>query len=193
METGETEAQGLLVDLDPLIVKWSSSGEPEDITASLENPRNSAKTQIVRTSSSEGKAAFSPESYKDLLLDRKPGGSNPFRVVIQTQHNSFMSSEFQVHVGISVAIIRTEKNVVSIAPLVDNSQVPFYSFQGKLLLPKRGKLEYVTFGDDMTYGHMKFKVDHPELIDWNSAKFAYFGPNDPRAVRTVKYINTGFN
>src|SRR5205823_5081295 len=40
-------SNGIEVDLDPLDVKWSSSGEPEDIKVYLENVQTSTRTAPI--------------------------------------------------------------------------------------------------------------------------------------------------
>ena len=183
-------AHDVPVDLDSLLATWTSTGDAEDVTVSFENVRSGARTGPLRVGSADGHLVIPPEAYHALLTERARNGANPFRIVIQTAGRAYESNTFDVLVGMTVAVVRTARDSVQVGALIDNTLIPNYTFQGRLLLHKHSPgLHLLTFGDTMHYGRSTFHVAAPESIDWGLSKFAYFGPDDDRRVRVALYID----
>src|SRR5229473_4497490 len=65
-ESTNPASQGIPVDLDGLRVKWSASGDPEDIAVSLQQMVSQRQTPTTIVRSTEGQVVFAPEDYRDV-------------------------------------------------------------------------------------------------------------------------------
>jgi hypothetical protein len=186
-------ARGAVVDLDPLDIKWSSSGEAEDIDVYLENVQTSLRTVSVKCHSSENVVHFSPDTFKALLADRTMGHANRLRAVLQSKTESFSSKPVEVSVGLTVLTLLDQKAMLTVAAMIDNSRLPFYDFQAKIVvLGRTGNRAPLSIGPNIPYQFKSLKVTHPKELDWDNARGVYFFPDDPRSVRFEWLIEDTF-
>ncbi len=177
-------AKGTLVDLDPLEVKWSASGEPEDLKIYLENIQSSTRTSALKGSSTENVVRFSTADYKNILINRNKGTVNRIRAVIQGKEGTFTSDPVDLTVGFTVLTVVDDDAKLTVAAMIDNSRIPFYSFQAKIVVPNRiGNREPLSIGPDIPYQFRSVSVSRPKELDWDNARGVYFSPDDPRLVR----------
>src|SRR2546429_99139 len=109
------------------------------------------------------------------------------RAVLQTTHAAFFSSEFPIQVGTIILAVHIEPLRVKIIGMIDNTAIPDYDFEAKLLLWARapGKEPApITYGGKIHYGQNDFMLDPALRYDFASAKLAYLGPDDQRIART---------
>jgi hypothetical protein len=74
-----------------------------------------------------------------------------------------------------------------IVGVIDNSAIPFYNFDAKLLVwaaHAGQQAEPITFGGSIQYGHNDFNLDPALKYDWSTRKLVYFGPDDPHTVKS---------
>lgn len=180
------EANGLPVDTDTLELTWVAEGPAEDVTVCLENPQTGARSVDLRTRTSQQRIQFAREDYRNILLSRERAGSNRIRAVARTKNDAFYSAEFVLMVGIEIMILPVEDDkAVWVAALIDNSSINNYVFDGKGLVHRRdGQFDPFSFGDTFKNPKTIFPVAAFDEMDWATAKFAYFGPDDSRIVRT---------
>ena len=184
MSSTEPRSKGLPVDLDPLQLSWVTTGEPEDVKAYLENIQTSLRTAPVIAPSAINKVLFSPEIYRGLLVDRKRGGSNQIRAVVQTKKAAFASDPVDLRVGITVLTLVYSDGLLDIAAMIDNRRIEFYDFDTKVVVPPRNSSgKYFSVGPHIPYYFKKIKVPRPHALDWDSINAVYFGPDDSRTVR----------
>ena len=177
-------AGGLLVDLDALQVSWRSSGEPEDVRVYLENVQNSLRTAAERVPSSANSIRFGPEAYRGILSVRERNGSNRLRVVMQAKSLSFASDAFDLRVGLTILTLVDASGKLTVAALVDNTRVPFYDFQAKIVIPpSTSKTSYLSIGPNISYRFKPQQISVAARYDWNGAKGVYLGPDDARLAR----------
>ena len=186
-ESTDSQAAGMAVDLDPLRVSWSAAGDPEDIAVVLEAMDSHRRTEPKTVRSTESQVVFSPAEYQSILGSRNHGESNRVRAVLQTARSSFFSSEFPIQVGTTIIAVHIEPLRVKIIGMIDNSAIPNYNFEAKLLLWARAGQAApapMSYGGNIEYGHNDFLLNSALHYDWASAKLAYLGPDDRRTVRT---------
>jgi len=177
-------SNGIAVDLDPLDVKWSSGGEPEDIKVYLENVQTSTRTTPITCHSTENFAQFSPENFKSLLTQRDKGRYNRIRAVFQTKEETFSSDPVSVAVGLTVLTLVDQTGNLTVAAMIDNSRIPFYDFQAKIVVPGRTERRApLAVGPNIPYQFKSMKIPRPKELDWDDARGVYFSPDDPRLVR----------
>jgi len=175
-------ADGLAVDVDPLLVTWSSSGDEQAIRVWIENADTGERSSTFSTYSGQSSLSISNTDYSEILSHRSRGKFNRVRVVFQANDSQFRSKETKLHVGITVLAVVYD-NQVKIAAMIDNSAVSFYRFEAKLVAwPERG-LEPAHFGGWIT-GVEDYSVENAADYNWSTAKLAYLGPDDARLVRT---------
>ena len=76
-------AEGLLVDLDPLKVEWTSSGKEETVSVFLENVDSQRRSGKKTVSSSVRSVRFDPADVLAVATDRTNRGKNRVRTVIE--------------------------------------------------------------------------------------------------------------
>lgn len=176
------EAGGLLVDLDPLRVTWQAEGEPSEIVIRLENLDTAHQTRPLHSRSTAGDVLVKRDDLVSILSERRFWQSNRVRVVVQAGQGTFYSEEFALHVGLRVLAVAYDAHV-KLAATIDSALVQGYNFEARLVVPKRGTLDYLSLGGEISGGQREFPVDHPTQYDWGAAKVAYLGPDDARLVR----------
>ena len=177
-------AKGLVVDLEPINVKWVSSGEADDIDVYLENVQTGMRTAPLRCHSAENAIRFEKDDYKSLLSNREKGQNNRIRAVLQTKKEHFSSLPADVAVGITVLTLLDKRGVLTVAAMIDNSRIPYYDFEAKIVVPARAANRApLAIGPQIPYRFKSIKVPKPREFDWNSARGVYFSPDDARLVR----------
>lgn len=175
---------GLPVDLDTLQVSWQSSGDPEDVKAYLENVQTSMRTDPLIISSSEQKAEFQAVSYQRILQNRERGQANRIRAIVQARDAVFRSDPFDLQVGVTILTVIDAEDRLTIAAMIDNSRIPNYDFEAKVVVPSRSSArEDLSLGPAIPYEFATQRIAHAVQFDWRSAKGIYIGPDDPRLVR----------
>ena len=71
-----TDAKCALVDLDPIIVQWSSTGRDERVSVFLENVDSGRRTQKKTVSSNVRSVRFEPPEVLDAATSREFHGAN---------------------------------------------------------------------------------------------------------------------
>jgi hypothetical protein len=183
VESANPEAKGLAVDLDELVVRWTATGDPEDIDISLQELGRNRQTESKKVRSTEGRATFEAAEYRPVLSSRAHNGQNRIRVIAQAQRGSFVSPEFPVRVGTKIMVVRFDDKRLKMMGTIDNVAIDFYNFEATLAVQRKGSLEPVVFGGRIEYGKNDFAIDGASELDWGSRKLVYFGPDDPRVVR----------
>jgi hypothetical protein len=182
------------VDNDPLQISWQSSGEPEDVAAYLENVQTHARTDMVMVPASEHTVRFQPDSYRAILANRQRGETNRIRLVLQSKRASFLSDVMDLPVGITVLTVVDSAAQLTVAAMIDNSRVPNYDFEAKIVVPPRSSAgQFLSIGPHIAYQFKSHKVIHPKELDWSSAKGVYIGPDSPSLVRFTFLIDNSLN
>jgi hypothetical protein len=175
-------AGGLLVDLDPMRATWQADGEASEIAVYLENLDTGQRTRALQSRSTAGEVSFKRDDYAPMLSERRFREANRVRVVAQSGERAFYSRDFPLHVGLTVLAIAFERSV-KIGATVDNSLVQGYSFEARLVVPKRKGVDYLSIGGPISGGQKEYPISAREPYDWAGAKVAYLGPDDIRLVR----------
>ncbi len=92
-----------------------------------------------------------------------------------------------MHVGTTILAARMDPLRVKIMGMIDNTAIPKYDFEAKLLLWARARKEEpapFTYGGIIHYGHNDIMLDSELRYDWGTIKLVYLGPDDRRIVRT---------
>ena len=186
-ESTDPTAGDLAVDLDGVRIRWSATGDPEDIAVSLEAMDSHRRTAPKSVRSTESQIVFSAAEYRPILSNREHAGVNRLRAVLQTEQMSFFSPEFPMHVGTTILAVHIEPMRIKIAGMIDNTAIPNYDFEAKLLLWARvskQELAPFTYGGTIKYGHNDFLLEPALAYEWSTAKLVFLGPDDRRVVRT---------
>jgi hypothetical protein len=110
---------------------------------------------------------------------------------MQLGQQTWTSREFQLHVGIRILVFFDhDDGTVCASALIDNSSIPNYFFEAKVIAWYAAAPPSVaSFGDKMKNPKTCYEVRDPGLIDWSTLKIAYFGPDDDRIIRTETLID----
>ena len=196
LESDSSDAGGLAVDLDPLLVTWTSSGEPKDVEVCLENVVTGRRSRPVRAQSLNHRVTFPAGSYDEVLSERALNKLNRVRVIVQGPREMFRSLDLDLRVGhtilvlVSVDAAKADAATVTVAAMIDRQRVPFYDFDAKVaLFPRRGVVGGVSLGDRFVYGDPPHSVADARTIDWQRTKVVYFGPLEPKTVRTELVVD----
>ena len=73
---------------------------------------------------------------------------------------------------------------VKLGAMIDNSVVPRYRFDAKLVVPRAHSTEYLSLGGTISNGQRDFEAPDANAYNWSAAKLVYLGPDDRRLVRT---------
>ncbi|HYR88493.1 MAG TPA: hypothetical protein VE422_30720 [Terriglobia bacterium] len=186
LESRNEEAKGLAVDLDDLVVSWTADGPSEDLVVQLENIQTGRRTGEFKATSSEQRLTFPFGTYRDLLSNRRNGSVNRVRVIARSLTRVFMSEPVEVRVGITILAVPVEEDsALWMSALIDNGAIQGYRFDARLVVWSRKASESpASFGGEVKNPKAVFPVSNFSQLDWRSAKIAYFGPDDPRLVRT---------
>lgn len=186
-ESTEAAAEGLPVDLDGLRVRWSATGDPEDIQVRLEEMAHQRRTSAKIVRSTEGEVTFAPEEYGQILTNRDHGGENRLRVAVQTAKSAYFSPDFAMRVGTTILAVHMEPLRIKIMGIIDNVAIQNYDFEARLVVwaaAPHQEATPITYGGNIPFGHNDFQLDPKLNYDWKTVKLVYFGPDDPRVVRT---------
>lgn len=183
ISSANSDAKGLPVDLDNLIVQWSAAGATEDVKAFIENIDTGERSRELRVRSGTGSVEFVRDDYLSLLSNREFRGWNRVRAVFQAGNNYFYSDDFKLHVGLTVIAVNFGEKV-KIGAMIDNSVVQEYDFEARVVAWHRNEPDTISLGGEITNGQQDYPIEHSEQYDWRNAKIAYLGPDDPRLIRT---------
>ena len=177
-------SDGLPVDLDPLQISWQSTGEPEDVSVYLENVQTSGRTDAMIAPSSTNTVRFVPDSYHKILQNRQLGQTNRIRAVMQAREAVFASNPIELPVGITILTVVDAEARLTVAAMIDHGRIQNYDFEAKIVIPSRSLARAsVSIGPSIPFRFPVRRVNHPNQIDWDSAKGIYIKPDDPRLVR----------
>ena len=184
LESVDSRAKGLAVDLDDLRLSWKATGPAKDVSVVLENIQTGRRIEALKVNSGTGSAVFQSDSLSPLLSERHFKRQNRVRAVMTLPTGDVTSPEFSLHVGMRVmALPDPAEKSLTIAALIDNRLVQDYAFEGKALTwRKKAPVEPRTWGGAMT-GKQKFMIPEFEDYDWASLKMVYMGFDDLRTVR----------
>ncbi len=207
----EAQADGLLVDLDPIRVVWESRGEEMEVSVLLENIDTKSRTRRKITISSRRFVDFEPKDLRNILHNRNYKGKNRIRALLETSNDTFDSGIVSIFVGLQVKLV---VQFLLVQPGKDDRRINLLnaSINGwtqKLLSSRpNGILEQyclkgIFFSKQKSGAEMAQTVDSCkkmsdirgevtlnwiDRIDWRKPyRFEYHGPDDPRLVRTQVY------
>ena len=190
------EAQGLLVDLDPVLAEWTARGKEEPVSVFLENVDSHQRSAKHIVSSSVHSVIFEPAEVAQVATNRSYRQKNRIRTVIEWPENTVYSELQDLMVGIEVQLMLNGKLVGpaesgrpfnGLFATIDKSSAnlpPDYCFDGDFVCVTGTGPTVVPLRSCANDG----EVIIPVLKDVNWAKpyhFVYDGPDDPRIVRTA--------
>jgi hypothetical protein len=192
----EKQAEGLLVDLDPLQVSWRADGDEEVLSVCLENLSSGAKTRRKSVVSSARTVNFLPQDLAPLLEDRSYKGVNRIRALVETSRSTFSSRDVDILVGIRASLMiggtlisqgEERGKISTLFATIDDSteHVPSgYCFQGDFFaFDVSGAAVVQALRSCNSDGEVRLsKISD---INWNRPHgFIYHGPDDPRLIRS---------
>lgn len=173
------------VDTQPVAVQWTKAGDDQDVSVTLLNAETGARTAPLSARAADGKLVLQPEQLTKVLAHRGVGEANSIRAVVQTRQGSFQSSPTPLAVGVTLEAVKFDETRIRIVPLIDNTIVPNWPFEARLLVYTQGPNPMpVSFGGKLVAGEDTVKPDPHTRYDWSTAKLGFIGPGDPRAVVT---------
>lgn len=191
----EKDAGGLLVDTDPVIVRWNSTGKVERIAVFLENVDSGSRTPKKEVSSDVRSAYFKPSDVTNVAVNRGYRQSNRVRSVVEWSSNRSTSEIRNLLVGINVELMLNghllspdgkKRTIHTLIATIDQSTASFppdYCFGGDLV----GWTNRNPIVIPLRSCNSDTEVVIPSLdtIDWNRpVGFVYHGQDDARIVRT---------
>src|SRR5439155_7274324 len=85
----------------------------------------------------QGSVAFDADTYRPVLTERSRGGKKRVRLVLQSRKAAFKSDVKDLEVGITVLTVLDGDANLTLAATIDNSRIPFYDFEAKIVVPGR--------------------------------------------------------
>jgi hypothetical protein len=190
------QAHGLLVDLDPVIVEWSSGGSEERISVFLENVESSSRSTKKVVSSNARSVTFLPDEFRGVLAERGYRKRNRIRSVVEWSIGTKQSETRDLLVGIQASLMLNgrlitpteDRPIHTLMATIDDSTefMPSnYCFSGALAGWTESNPIVIALKSCNSKGSYEVMIPELETLNWDrSAGFVYFGPDDSKIVRT---------
>lgn len=188
-------AGGILVDLDPARVEWTTKGKDEQVTVFLENVDSQTRTEKRSLNSNVHSVDFDVHDMKRVATSREYRGSNRIRAVVEWSDGNAVSDVANVAVGINVelALFGTvvgdtpDRTIHTLLATIDqsNERLPAdYCFSGNFVCYIRGHPTVVPLRS--CNNDTEVKIPDLDKVDWSKPTgFTYNGPDDAKIVRTT--------
>jgi hypothetical protein len=190
-------ANGALVDLDPIAVEWTSSGTEERVSVFLENVESGGRSVKKTVSSNVRRVVFQPDELRGVLTERRHRRMNRVRSVIEWSGGTKESEAQDLFVGVRITLMLNGRLITPsenrpintlIATIDDSTEFmpQDYCFTGALAgWSRSGSSLVIALKSCNSKGSYEVQIPELDNVDWNrQAGFVYFGPDDPRLVRT---------
>jgi len=139
IQNADSSSHEQIVDIDPIAVTWTSSGQNAEISAVLENIDTGKQTKRLNGRASDGKIKFEADAYTNydkILSNRNPNGANRLRAVLYSGNEAFKSREFEIKVGVKIICYPDGKNNIIFNAIIDQRIVDNFHFAPILTLFK---------------------------------------------------------
>jgi len=189
------DAEGLLVDLDPVEVSWQSQGEPEQVTAFLENVDTGAQTEKKTIAADVREVTFSPTQVHAVASDRKYRHKNRIRSVVEWPKGKSTSQPVDLLVGVDVELAlygklisasRKQNVIHTMVATIDDSTANLpadYCFTVDLV--GRSQTSPVVIPLKSCNADTEVSIPGLNALDWRRyPSLVYNSPDDNRIVRT---------
>jgi hypothetical protein len=189
------DAEGLLVDLDPIDVEWQSQGVPESVTVYLENVDTEARSEKRTLGADIRNVVFTPEQVRAVATDRVYHHKNRVRTVVEWSKGRSTSQPIDLLVGIDVELALYGRLITpsgkagvihTMVATIDESTATLpidYCFTADLV----GRSKTSAFVIPLRSCNADTQVSIPGLntLDWQRPLgLIYNAPDDRRIVRT---------
>lgn len=189
------EAEGLLVDLDPIAVQWQSEGVPEPVTVFLENVDTAAQTEKRTVAADIREVVFSPAQVHAVASDRSYRHKNRIRSVIEWSKGKSVSQPMDLLVGLDVELAlygklisasRKQNVIHTLVATIDDSTATIptdYCFSVDLV--GRSQTSPVVIPLKSCNADTEVSIPALKTRDWRRyPSLVYNSPDDRRTVRT---------
>jgi hypothetical protein len=189
------EAEGLLVDLDPIAVQWQSEGVPEPVTVFLENVDTAAQTEKRTVAADIREVVFSPAQVHAVASDRSYRHKNRIRSVIEWSKGKSVSQPMDLLVGLDVELAlygklisasRKQNVIHTLVATIDDSTATIptdYCFSVDLV--GRSQTSPVVIPLKSCNADTEVSIPALKTLDWRRyPSLVYNSPDDRRTVRT---------
>jgi hypothetical protein len=190
------DAEGLLVDLDPLNVQWQSQGVPETVTVFLENVDTGAQSKKQTPAADVRDVVFSPSDVHQVSSDRGYRHMNRIRSVIEWSRGRATSQPVELLVGIDVELALYGRLIAAsgktgvihtLVATIDDSTAALpteYCFTADLVgRSKTG--EAVVIPLKSCNANTQVSIPGLDALEWSrNPGLVYNTPDDRRIVRT---------
>ena len=189
------DAEGLLVDLDPLDVQWQSQGTPETISVFLENVDTGAQSPKRAPAPDVRDVVFSPTEVHQVASDRGYRHKNRIRSVVEWSKGKATSQPIDLLVGINVELALYGRLIAAsgkagvihtLVATIDDSTAGFptdYCITADLV--GRSKSSAVVIPLKSCNADTQVSIPGLETLDWSRPRgLVYNTPDDRRIVRT---------
>jgi hypothetical protein len=189
------DAEGLLVDLDPIGVEWQSQGMPESVTVYLENVDTQARSDKRTLGADIRNVVFTPVEVHGVATDRLYHHKNRIRTVVEWSKGKSTSQPVEMLVGIDVELALYGRLITpsgkagvvhTMVATIDESTAGLpkdYCFTADLV--GRSKANAVVIPLKSCNADTDVSVPGLNTIDWQRPLgLIYNSPDDRRIVRT---------
>jgi hypothetical protein len=189
------EAEGLLVDLDPIAVQWQSQGVPEPVTVFLENVDTAAQTDKRTIAADIREVIFSPAQVHAVASDRSYHHKNRIRSVVEWSKGKSASQPVDLLVGVNVELAlygklisasRKQNVIHTLVATIDDSTASIptdYCFTVDLI--GRSQTSPVVIPLKSCNADTEVSIPGLNTLDWRRyPSLVYNSPDDSRIVRT---------
>jgi len=190
------DAKGALVDLDPIVVQWTSTGKDEPVSVFLENVDSGRRTQKKTVSSNVRSVRFEPSEIFEAATSRGFHRVNRIRSVVEWSANTSVSESKDLLVGIEIDLLLNgrlvtpngkQRTIHTLFATIDQSteQLPQnYCFNVDFVARSNmGPPLIIPLHSCNSDGEVQILALNQ--VDWNRpVGLVYGGPDDPRIVRT---------
>ena len=137
VQNTDSTSRDMIVDIDPVTVTWTSSGEDEQVYVVLENARTGKQTKKLRTQASDGSILFEADewdNYDNILSNRFPNQSNQVRAIIYAGSESFKSKPFDIKVGVRIICYESLPDAITFNAIIDKRIIDNFHFAPRITL-----------------------------------------------------------
>lgn len=189
------DADGLLVDLDPIDIEWQSQGVPESVTVYLENVDTQAQSEKRTLAADIRNAVFTAEQVHAVANDRAYHHKNRIRSIIEWSKGKATSQPVDLLVGLDIELALYGRLITpsgrdgvihTMVATIDDSTATFptdYCFTADLV--GRSSTGPVVIPLKSCNADTQVSIPGLNTLDWRRYPgLVYGGPDDRRIVRT---------
>tara|TARA_R110002096_G_scaffold422613_1_gene629276 strand:+ start:893 stop:1882 length:990 start_codon:yes stop_codon:yes gene_type:complete len=162
----DAKENDLVVDIDPIVVTWTSKGENGEVEVVLENIQTGKQTKRNRAMASDGSIKFLSDDYHNydkILSNRLPNSTNRIRAIVYSRSESFQSKPYELKVGVKIVSYPEGPNIIKFNAVIDQIIIHNFHFAPKVALFREDGFQEKGIFEALEYSHEPYvRIDSIE-------------------------------